>query len=71
MFCDPQLGKRELYPTLSFKSTYLQSCDILDLISFSDGNYSLLEIADKLDKNFFELEEISKILLGNNLLLAC
>ena len=47
VLCEPQLGKRNLYPTISTKETVAQTRDMMNLIAFSNGNRSLLEIAEK------------------------
>jgi aminopeptidase-like protein len=46
VFCEPQLGKRGLYPTLSTKSGNPEVRLMMDLITWSDGHRSLIEIAD-------------------------
>ena len=43
---EPQLGRRGLYPGLSGKATPRATRTMLDLISYADGQHSLLEIAD-------------------------
>lgn len=43
---EPQLGRRGLYPQTSMKGSTAPVKDMLDLISYSDGVTSLLEIAD-------------------------
>ena len=49
VLCEPQLGKRGLYPTLS-NTTSNKNVDIMmDLISWSDGKHTLLEVADKIN----------------------
>ena len=68
VFCEPQLSKRELYPTLSIKKSYKQNMLILDLISLCDGSNSLLEIADRLETPIWDLYEMIDILVSNNLL---
>ena len=64
VLCEPQLGRRGLYPTLS---NTLSSKDVdimMDLISWSDGKHSLLEIAEKINIPIWDLyrplEELSK-----------
>lgn len=56
-FCEPQLGKRGLYPQLGDK---LEKSDklkkIMYLLNYSDGEISLLEIAHKLDVSILDLE---------------
>ncbi len=44
--CEPQLGKRGMYPTLSTVNTKAQVGLMMDFISWSDGQKSLLEIAE-------------------------
>lgn len=46
VLCEPQLGKRGLYPTLSTKSSGAEVRLMMDLITWSDGTKSLFEIAD-------------------------
>ena len=47
VYCEPQLGKRGLYPTLSTKKSGNQIRTMMDLITWSDGKHTLLEIAEK------------------------
>ncbi|MDX2481637.1 MAG: DUF4910 domain-containing protein [Desulfuromusa sp.] len=54
--CEPQLGKRGLYPTLSTKSSSDQMRAIMSLISYCDGSKSLLEIADIIDQPFWKVQ---------------
>ena len=55
VLCEPQLGKRGLYPTLS-NTTSNKNVDIMmDLISWSDGKHTLLEVADKINVPVWDL----------------
>lgn len=47
ILCEPQLSKRGLYPTLSTKNSWEQVRLMMDLITWSDGTKSLLEIAEE------------------------
>jgi aminopeptidase-like protein len=50
--CEPQLGKRNLYDNISFcKSIVKKSLSRIytDILSYADGDHSLLEIADMVD----------------------
>jgi aminopeptidase-like protein len=67
MPCEPQLGRRGLYPTLSTKVTTLKVQTIVDVISYCDGTLSLLEIAEKINKPFWTLRPIIKKLLKLNI----
>ncbi len=58
-FCEPQLGKRGLYPTIST----LDSTSIVNiqqnLLAYSDGNHSLLDIG--IHKNISALKFIDLV----------
>lgn len=43
---EPQLGKRGLYPSVNVGSSYEAVRPMMDMIAYSDGTRSLLEIAD-------------------------
>jgi aminopeptidase-like protein len=47
---EPQLGPRGLYPQTSMKGSTASVKDMLNLISYSDGTTSLLDIADLCDR---------------------
>ena len=52
---EPQLGKRGLYPTLSTKTSGDSVRTLMNLITWSDGNTSLIDIANKLDVPVWDL----------------
>jgi aminopeptidase-like protein len=59
MLCEPQLGKRGLYPTLSTKNSVDRQLRVtMNLIAFCDGTRTLLEIADHIGEPFWELVPI-------------
>jgi aminopeptidase-like protein len=68
VFCEPQLGKRGLYPTLSTKGAGMQVRAMMNLISYCDGNHSLLEIAEIIGEPIWKLMEILKPLIVNGLI---
>lgn len=47
---EPQLGPRGLYPQTSIKGSTASVKDMLNLISYADGETSLLEIADQCER---------------------
>jgi aminopeptidase-like protein len=53
--CEPNLGKRGLYPTLSRKGHYDSLRDMMNLLAYCDGTKSLLQIATKLQRPMWEL----------------
>lgn len=68
VFGEPQLGKRGLYPTLSTKETGAKVRAMMNLISYCDGERTLLEIADIIDEPFVKLLEILNPLVSSGLL---
>ena len=69
VLCEPQLGKRGLYPTLSTKESGEQVRAMMNLISYCDGR-SLLEIAEIIDEPVSKLLGILKPLIENGLIEA-
>lgn len=70
VLCEPQMGKRGLYPTLSTKSSGQQVRQMMDLISYCDGQYSLLDIAEKLEVPCWDLYETVALLKQHDLIRA-
>jgi aminopeptidase-like protein len=66
--CEPQLGKRGLYPTISVKGSANEARIMMNLISYCDGKLSLLEIADKINQPVWELYPIIEKLLNNEVI---
>lgn len=65
---EPQMGKRDLYPTLSLKKSDKNVDLMMDLISLCDGKSSLLEIAEYLKTPIWDLYEIVETLVSQKLL---
>ncbi|EIM77269.1 putative aminopeptidase-like domain protein [Nitritalea halalkaliphila LW7] len=65
---EPQLGKRGLYPMISAKGSTAPVKNRLNLISYADGNHSLLDIAVKCDIPFEELISEVALLKENHIL---
>jgi aminopeptidase-like protein len=68
VLCEPQMGKRGLYPNVSTKKEDKKIKMMMNLISFCDGNLSLLEIAEKLNVPIYELYEMIELLKINKLI---
>ena len=68
MNCEPQLGKRGLYPTLSTKESGAEVEAIMNLISYCDGSKDLLEISEIIGEKFETLLPIVEILLNNSII---
>ena len=65
---EPQMSKRDLYPTLSTKKNNDNKKLMMDLISMCDGNNSLLKIANTLNVPAWDLYEIIDKLKSYNLI---
>jgi aminopeptidase-like protein len=59
---EPMLSKRNLYPSLSTKSPQKEIRFRMDIISYSDGSKSLIDIANLLNREIEEVYEQAKIL---------
>jgi aminopeptidase-like protein len=68
VMCEPQLGKRGLYPTLSTKQSDSHVRLMMDLITWSDGSHSILEIAELCDVPIWKLYPIIDQLVECNLI---
>jgi len=66
--CEPQLGKRGLYPTLSTKDVHAEVSLMMDLITWSDGTKSLLEIAEICEIPIWSLYPILQDMVDHDLL---
>ena len=58
-FCEPQLGKRGLYPQISKKNSYDQIRAMMNLIAYADGRNDLLEIAERIHEPVDKLAAIA------------
>lgn len=47
--CEPQLGKRGLYPTISQKGSYDAIVDMRNLLAYADGKNDLIEISNRIN----------------------
>jgi aminopeptidase-like protein len=56
--CEPQLGKRGLYPTISEKSNCYKIEDIMNFIAYADGINDLIDIANIINVNVDDLDEV-------------
>lgn len=70
VLCEPQLGKRGLYPTLSTKDTAMQVRVMMDFLTWSDGTSSLLEVAEKCGVPVWDLYQHLDTFAKNGLLVA-
>lgn len=66
--CEPQLGKRGLYPTVSQKGSYESVYNLTNFIAYADGNNDLLDIINYTNINVKDLLNIVKMLIQEDLL---
>jgi aminopeptidase-like protein len=63
ILCEPQLSKKGLYPSISIKNKNLEKKRLLDIISYCDGENSLLDIAEKINVPAWDLyEHVDKLI---------
>jgi len=53
--CEPQLGKRGLYPNTSTKSSNSIVKTMMDLLTYCDGNLDLISVAELIKRPVFDL----------------
>ena len=59
--CEPNLGKRNLYPTTSKKDAYSKEFEhMMEILTWSDGKNSLIDISEKLNVQLWDLIPIAK-----------
>ena len=68
ILCEPQMGKRGLYPTLSTKQKKVSSKDFLSFIQYSDGKSSITKISKFIKLNLKTTKKIYKKLLDHNII---
>jgi aminopeptidase-like protein len=68
VLCEPQLGKRGLYPTLSTKKSASDVKTMMNLLSFCDGEHSLVDIAEKINLPAWDLYELIEKLVSHDLI---
>lgn len=66
--CEPQLGKRGLYPTLSTKESASIVRNMMNLLAYADGSNTLLEIAERIEAPMWDLLPIAGSLKREGLL---
>ena len=69
--CEPQLGKRGLYPNLSSADSHRIVKKRMNLLAYADGCHDMLSIAEKIDVPIWELYPEVKILIESGLLKVC
>ena len=68
VLCEPQMGKRGLYPTLSTKNKNNITKDYMNFLQYADGTNSLEQISKLIKLNLNSIKKIYTILLKHNLI---
>ena len=69
IFCEPQLGKRGLYPTLSTTDKKENTVKwMMDFLAYCDGKFDLVDIAEIINAPAWELSNIAEKFLANKLI---
>jgi len=66
--CEPQMSKRGLYPTLSIKISSEKKRNMMNFLSYCDGEHSLLDIAEKINLPSWDLYELVEELISYDLI---
>lgn len=69
--CEPQLGKRGLYPQLSQVGSANDVRDMMNLLAYADGAHDLLGIAEIINVPVARCAAMANILLEHQLLTLC
>jgi aminopeptidase-like protein len=65
--CEPQLGKRGLYPNTSTKSSGAEVRNLMNVISFLDGSLDIMQISDKCELPYAEVIKVLEKLIKADL----
>ena len=66
--CEPQLGKRGLYPTTSQKGSYDDIKSMMNFIAYADGSNDLVDISNRIHTPVKQLIPIAEQLSENHLI---
>ena len=68
ILCEPQMGRRGLYPTLSKKNSGDQTRFIMNFLSYCDGEHTLIDIAEKINLPAWDLYKSIETLISHDLI---
>lgn len=70
IFCEPNMGKRGLYPLISKKNTHNNELELrMNIISYSDGSKSIFDIANLLKQPLSKVIKEYKNLKNNKIII--
>ncbi|NBJ83630.1 DUF4910 domain-containing protein [bacterium 1XD42-94] len=70
ILCEPQLGKRGLYPTISQKNTYGDIRKIQDFIAYADGCLDFIDVCETIRQSAVEMLPVLERLIKEGLIEA-
>lgn len=68
VLCEPQLGRRGLYPTLSMRGSANSARTMMDFLAYADGQHDLIAIAERLGVYAGDLVPVGRLLAQEGLL---
>lgn len=68
IMCEPQLGKRGLYPTVSQKNTYTEIKRIQNFIAYADGNLDLIDICERIHQSAMDMLSTVELLVNGKII---
>ena len=68
ILCEPQLGKRGLYPNISTKSSGKAVKDMMNFLAYCDGTKDLIEIAEIINQDAYKLLGITEMLIKEKII---
>ncbi|HTH97368.1 MAG TPA: DUF4910 domain-containing protein, partial [Stellaceae bacterium] len=66
--CEPQMGKRGLYPTLSRDGSAQTVRDTMNVLAYADGESDVIRLAETLGLDAGRVADLAELLLGHGLL---
>lgn len=66
--CEPQLGKRNLYPNISTHKSRESVRDLTNLLAYCDGELDTIDLANKINVPVWNLVDMVKVLMKNKLI---
>jgi aminopeptidase-like protein len=68
-YCEPQLGKRGLYPNLSIKGSSADDLkNLMNLLAYADGEIDLIDLANIINVDIIDLHPIVEKLIDSELI---
>ena len=61
IICEPQMGKRDLYPNISTKTSGIKTKSMMDILTFCDGHHSINDINTKVGISNNNIYKIIKL----------